>query len=93
MEKKILNNYGSFDIVFEKGKGSTLWDVNGKKYIDFLSGIGVNCLGHNYKPLVKAISPVPGGVGRITTCVLVSHVIEAAKRHAKKRPLYEKAAR
>ena len=55
MEKKILNNYGSFDIVFSKGKGSTLWDVNGKKYIDFLSGIGVNCLGHNYKPLVKAI--------------------------------------
>ena len=56
MEKKILNNYGSFDIVFEKGKGSTLWDVNGKKYIDFLSGIGVNCLGHSYKPLVKAIA-------------------------------------
>ena len=56
MEKKILNNYGSFDVVFTKGKGSTLWDVNGKKYIDFLSGIGVNCLGHNYKPLVKAIS-------------------------------------
>ena len=56
MEKKILNNYGSFDVVFAKGKGSTLWDVNGKKYIDFLSGIGVNCLGHNYKPLVKAVS-------------------------------------
>ena len=56
MEKKILNNYGSFDVVFTKGKGSTLWDVNGKKYIDFLSGIGVNCLGHNYKPLVKAVS-------------------------------------
>ena len=56
MEKKILNNYGSFDVVFTKGKGSTMWDVNGKKYIDFLSGIGVNCLGHNYKPLVKAIS-------------------------------------
>ncbi len=45
------------------------------------------------EPLVKAISPVPGGVGRITTCVLVSHVIEAAKRHARKQPLYEGAAR
>ncbi|MBR5400195.1 MAG: acetylornithine/succinylornithine family transaminase [Treponema sp.] len=56
MEKKILNNYGSFDVVFQKGKSSTLWDVNGKKYIDFLSGIGVNCLGHAYKPLVTAIS-------------------------------------
>ena len=45
------------------------------------------------EPLVKAISPVPGGVGRITTCVLVSHVIEAAKRYAKRKPLYELAAR
>jgi acetylornithine/N-succinyldiaminopimelate aminotransferase len=56
MEKKIVNNYGSFDVTFAKAKGSTMWDVNGKKYIDFIAGIGVNCLGHNYKPLVKAIS-------------------------------------
>ena len=56
MEKKIVNNYGSFDIVFEKAKGATMWAVDGKKYIDFIAGIGVNCLGHNYKPLVKAIS-------------------------------------
>ena len=56
MEKKIVNNYGSFDIVMAKGRGSTMWDVNGKKYIDFIAGIGVNCLGHNYKPLVKAIA-------------------------------------
>ena len=56
MEKKIVNNYGSFDVTFVKSKGSTMWDVKGKKYIDFIAGIGVNCLGHNYKPLVKAIS-------------------------------------
>ncbi|QTQ14686.1 aspartate aminotransferase family protein [Treponema parvum] len=55
MEKLIVNNYGSFDTVFVKGKGARLYDRDGKEYIDFLSGIGVNCLGHNYKPLVKAI--------------------------------------
>lgn len=55
MEKKIVNNYGSFDKVFVKGKGSTLVDDNGRRYIDFIAGIGVNSLGHNYKPLVKAI--------------------------------------
>ncbi|MBQ1833065.1 MAG: acetylornithine/succinylornithine family transaminase [Treponema sp.] len=52
----IANNYGSFDVTFKSGKGATLTDVNGKKYIDFLAGIAVNCLGHNYGPLVKAIS-------------------------------------
>ena len=54
--KVVVNNYGSFDVTFKKGKGSTLVDVNGKKYIDFLAGIAVNCLGHNFRPLVKAIS-------------------------------------
>ena len=56
MEKKIVNNYGSFDTVFVKGKGSTLYTTDGKKFIDFIAGIGVNSLGHAYKPLVKAIS-------------------------------------
>ena len=32
------------------------------------------------EPVVEAITPVPGGVGSVTTCVLVSHVVEAAKR-------------
>ena len=56
MEKLVVNNYGSFDLTFTRGKSATMWDINGRKYIDFISGIGVNCLGHNYKPLVKAIA-------------------------------------
>lgn len=35
------------------------------------------------EPVVEAITPVPGGVGSVTTCVLVSHVVEAAKRTVK----------
>ena len=34
------------------------------------------------EPCVKAISPVPGGVGGVTSCVLIGHVVEAAKRAA-----------
>lgn len=55
MQSNVVNNYGSFDITFKSGKGAILTDVNGKKYIDFLAGIAVNCLGHNYRPLVRAI--------------------------------------
>ncbi len=55
MEKKIVNNYGSFDITFVKGNNATMTTTDKKNYIDFVSGIGVNCLGHNYKPLVKAL--------------------------------------
>ncbi|HOS29876.1 MAG TPA: aspartate aminotransferase family protein [Treponemataceae bacterium] len=53
---KIANNYGSFPVVFTKGEGAVLTDTAGKTYIDFVSGIGVNCLGHNHPALVKALS-------------------------------------
>lgn len=53
---KIANNYGSFDCVFVKGCRATLTDTNEKNYIDFVSGIGVNCLGHNHPSIVKALS-------------------------------------
>ncbi|MGP1587878.1 MAG: aspartate aminotransferase family protein [Treponemataceae bacterium] len=55
MAGNITNNFGSFDVVFEKGQGATLYDINGKKYIDFLAGIAVNCLGHNHPNYVKAV--------------------------------------
>ncbi len=56
MAGNITNNFGSFDVVFASGNGSTLKDINGKEYIDFVSGIGVNCLGHNHPKLTKTLT-------------------------------------
>ncbi len=42
--KYVMNTYGRFPIALDHGEGATLWDVEGKKYIDLASGIGVNCL-------------------------------------------------
>ncbi len=56
MSGKIQNNLGSLPVVFASGNGSILTDVNGKEYIDFVSGIGVNCLGHNHPALVAALT-------------------------------------
>lgn len=46
-KKYIMNTYKSFPIVLEKGKGVYVWDSEGKKYIDFVSGIAVNVLGYS----------------------------------------------
>ncbi|MDR2608911.1 MAG: acetylornithine/succinylornithine family transaminase [Treponema sp.] len=51
-----MNTYHRLPATFARGEGSWLFDVEGKKYLDFGSGIAVNCLGHNYPPLVKAVS-------------------------------------
>ena len=53
--KIVVNNYGAFDVVMTHGQGATVWDADGKRYIDFLAGIAVNSLGHNFPPLVEAI--------------------------------------
>ncbi len=55
-DKNYLPVFKRYKIVLERGEGAYLYDINGKKYIDFLAGIAVNVLGHNYSPLVKAIS-------------------------------------
>ena len=45
--KLLLPTYERQPILFVRGRGVHLWDSNGKRYLDFLSGIGVNALGHN----------------------------------------------
>jgi len=44
------------DIVFVKGEGSWLWDSDGRKYLDFVQGWAVNCLGHCPAPIVDALT-------------------------------------
>lgn len=51
----IMNTYGRFDVIFEKGKGARLFDSKGKEYIDFVSGVAVNCLGHANDKIVDTI--------------------------------------
>tara|TARA_X000000368_G_scaffold229766_1_gene181437 strand:- start:110 stop:337 length:228 start_codon:yes stop_codon:yes gene_type:complete len=51
----ILNTYNRKKISFKRGKGSFLYATNGKKYLDFVQGIAVNCLGHAHPKLIKTI--------------------------------------
>lgn len=54
-DKYIMNTYSRFDLSLVKGDGVTLFDENGKSYIDFASGIAVNNLGYNNKVINSAI--------------------------------------
>jgi len=56
MEKVFMDTYHRLPVTFARGEGSWLYDINGKKYLDLGSGIAVNILGHNYPPLVRAVT-------------------------------------
>ncbi len=52
----IMNTYGRFPVAIDHGEGARLYDPEGRKYIDFTSGIGVTDLGYGYQPWVDAVS-------------------------------------
>lgn len=57
MEKKyVMQTYGRNEIALVSGRGSRLYDSEGKEYIDMTSGIGVNCLGYGNEALTEALS-------------------------------------
>jgi acetylornithine/N-succinyldiaminopimelate aminotransferase len=55
-QKHYLPTFRRFPIALEKGKGSLVWDVEGKEYIDALAGIAVSSIGHSHPKLIKAIT-------------------------------------
>lgn len=76
MSEHLMNNYSRLPVTFEKGEGVWLWDTNGEKYLDALSGIAVNGLGHAHPKLVAAISAQAGKL------MHVSNVYEIAEQSA-----------
>ena len=57
-KKYLANTYNRFPIGIAKGEGCWLWDMNGRRYLDFLSGIAVCNLGHAHKNVVEGLAQV-----------------------------------
>ncbi|HDP69429.1 MAG TPA: acetylornithine transaminase [Actinobacteria bacterium] len=50
-----MHTYARLPVLFVKGKGCTLWDIDGKSYLDFVSGLGVASIGHCHPVIVEAV--------------------------------------
>ena len=82
-DKNYLPVFNRYKIVLERGEGAYLYDINGKKYIDFLAGIAVNVLGHNYPPLVEAISKQAAKVIHVSNLYYTQAQADAAAKLVK----------
>src|SRR5947208_1681699 len=51
----LLQNYARYPLTLARGKGCHVYDISGKRYLDFITGIGVNALGHAHPRIVKVI--------------------------------------
>ena len=80
----ILNTYNRKKISFKKGKGSFLYATNGKKYLDFVQGIAVNCLGHANDYLIKSIYKQSKKLWHVSNAFQIPEQEKLAQRLKKK---------
>jgi len=59
-QQYLLQNYARYPLVLARGKGCYVFDTEGHRYLDFLTGIGVNALGHAHPRIVKVIREQAG---------------------------------
>ena len=82
--KYVMNTYGRFPIALDRGEGATVWDVEGRKYIDLASGIGVNCMGYNNQAIIDAITAQAHKLMHVSNLFTTEPMVWAAKKLVEK---------
>ena len=79
-EQYVLQTYGRNPVAIDHGKGATLWDTEGKEYVDFTSGIGVCSLGYANEQWAKAIYDQAMKVGHISNLFYTEPYVRLAAK-------------
>jgi predicted acetylornithine/succinylornithine family transaminase len=76
----VFPTYDRAPVVFVRGEGAWLFDADGKRYLDLLSGIAVNALGHNHPRIVAAIAEQAGKVLHVSNLFHNEHQAALAQK-------------
>ncbi len=76
----VMQTYGRFDVDVDHGKGATVWDLAGKKYIDFAAGIGVCSVGYANEKWAAAVAEQAGRLGHISNLFYSQPYVLLAQR-------------
>ncbi len=80
----VMQTYGRFDVDIASGKGATLWNAAGEKYIDFTSGIGVCSVGYANEKWIGAITEQASKLGHISNLFYSEPYIKLAEQLCKR---------
>ncbi len=75
-----MNTYRRFPLVFTRGEGTRLWDVEGRSYLDFIAGIAVCSLGHSHPRVVGAIRAQAGRLMHVSNLYHIDCQIALAEQ-------------
>jgi predicted acetylornithine/succinylornithine family transaminase len=77
-ESVVARTYNRFPLLLEKGKGTRVWDRDGKEYLDFVAGLAVCNLGHCHPKVVRAIQEQAGKLIHVSNLYYIAPQIELA---------------
>lgn len=75
----LFQNYGRQPVVFERGEGTRIWDVEGNEYLDFVGGVAVNILGHAHPVVAKAVAEQASTLIHTSNLFYTKPMIQLAK--------------
>lgn len=78
----VMNTFGDPQRVLVRGEGSTVWDVDGNRYLDLLAGIAVNALGHAHPAVVEAVTTQLTTLGHVSNFFTSEPQVVLAERLA-----------
>ncbi|GAA2345136.1 acetylornithine transaminase [Streptomyces cuspidosporus] len=76
----LMDNYGTPRVPLTHGEGATVWDADGKEYLDFVGGIAVNALGHAHPAVVRAVSDQIATLGHVSNLFIAEPPVALAER-------------
>jgi acetylornithine aminotransferase len=76
----MMDNYGTPQLALERGEGVHVWDTDGKRYLDLLTGIAVNALGHAHPKVVEAVTRQISTIGHTSNLYVNEPALQLAER-------------
>ena len=74
----LMPNYGAPSIMFVRGRGTELWDREGRRYLDFVGGLAVQALGHAHPEVAEAIAEQAATLVQVSNLWATEHAHEVA---------------
>jgi len=78
-QSALMDNYGTPGLTLVRGEGAKVWDADGTEYVDLVSGIAVNALGHAHPAVVRAVSEQIAKLGHTSNLYINPVALELAE--------------
>jgi acetylornithine/N-succinyldiaminopimelate aminotransferase len=75
----MMDNYGTPKLALVRGEGATVWDEDGRSYVDMLGGIAVNALGHAHAAIVAAVTRQISTLGHVSNLYVAEPPVALAE--------------